>query len=80
MIGTARFNIKSIPFYSQSVFMYNVIITVSGVQWPSWLRHCATPESQGFVSRWGHPDRSVVLGSTRPVKEMSTRDISWGGG
>jgi len=37
-------------------------------------------------SRWGHrdfaltilPNRNVALGSTQPLTEMSTRDISWG--
>ena len=25
-------------------------------------------------------DRTMALGSTQPLKEMSTRNISWGGG
>ena len=45
------------------------------------------PEGRGFDSRWGlwifhglNPsERTVALGSTQPLKEVSTRNISWGG-
>ena len=44
------------------------------------------PEGRGFDSQWGQCDthwhnpsgRTMVLGSTRPLREMSTRTISWG--
>ena len=39
------------------------------------------PEGGGFDSRWCHwnfSGRTVVLGSTQPLTEMSTRNISWG--
>jgi hypothetical protein len=43
-------------------------------------------EGREFDSRWCHwnfsllnpSDRTIVLGSTQPLTEMSTRDISWG--
>jgi hypothetical protein len=42
------------------------------------------PEGRGFDSRWNHLDlwlnpsgRTMVLGSTQLLKEMSTRNISW---
>jgi len=46
------------------------------------------PEGHGFDSRWGlwifhglNPSgRTVALGPTQPLKEVSTRNISWGGG
>ena len=40
------------------------------------------PEGRGFDSRWCHNNnpfgRTMVLGSTQPLTEMSTRNISWG--
>jgi hypothetical protein len=44
------------------------------------------PEGRGFDSRWYHSNfslnnpfgRSTALGSTQPLTEMSTRNISWG--
>jgi hypothetical protein len=40
------------------------------------------PEGRGFDSRWCHWHnpfgRTMALGSTQPLKEMSTRNISWG--
>ena len=41
-------------------------------------------EGCGFGSRWGHfhwlnlSGRTLAMGSTQPLIEMSTRDISWG--
>jgi hypothetical protein len=39
---------------------------------------CYKPEGRGFDSRWGPSDRTVAVGSTKPLTEMSTRDIFWG--
>jgi len=44
------------------------------------------PEGRGFDSRWFHWNfsltesfgRNMALGSTQPLKEMSTRNIFWG--
>jgi hypothetical protein len=41
-------------------------------------------EGRRFDSRWSHwnfslTGRTVALGSTEPLTEMSTRNISWGG-
>jgi len=33
---------------------------------------------RGFDSRWGPSECTMVLGSTQPLSEMSTRGISWG--
>ena len=58
-----------------------------GMRWRSWLRHCATsrkvagssPNGVIGILHWhnlsGH---TVALGSTQPLTEMSTRNISWG--
>jgi hypothetical protein len=52
-----------------------------------WLRYCATNQkvavsiSDGvmeFFIDMNPSDRSMALGSTQPLTEMSTRSISWG--
>jgi len=55
--------------------------------WRSWLRHCATRRkvacsiSDGFIENfhWHNPsDRTMLLGLTQSLTEMSTRNIFWG--
>jgi hypothetical protein len=52
-----------------------------------WLRCCATnrkvagsiPADVIGLFQWRNPsDRTIALGSTQPLTEMSTRSISWG--
>jgi len=52
-----------------------------------WLRRCATnrkvagsiPDGvTGIFHRHNPSDRSMALGSTQPITEMSTRSIFWG--
>jgi len=52
-----------------------------------WLRRCATnrkvitgsiPDVIGIFHLRNPSDRTMALGSTRPLTEMSTRSISWG--
>ena len=52
-----------------------------------WLRCCATsrkvagsmPDGVIGIFHWHNPsDRTMALGSTQPLTEMSTRSISWG--
>ena len=52
-----------------------------------WLRRCATnlkvagsiPDGVIGIFHWHNPsDRTMALGSTQPLTEMSTRSISWG--
>ena len=54
--------------------------------WRSWLRHCATsrkvagsiPDGVG-IFHWHNPSgRTMDLGLTQPIAEMSTSNISWG--
>jgi len=54
--------------------------------WRSWLRHCATswkvagsiPDGVIGIFQWHYPSgRTKALGSTQPLTEMSTRNISW---
>ena len=53
----------------------------------SWLRHCATsrkvmgstPDGVTGTFYWHNPSgRTMALGLTQPLTEMSTRNISWG--
>jgi hypothetical protein len=55
--------------------------------WRNWLIHCATspkvagsiPDGvTGFFSLHNPSGRNMALGSTQPLTEMSTRNISWG--
>jgi hypothetical protein len=54
-----------------------------------WLRYCATNRKgagsiqDGVIGifHWHNPsDRTMAMGSTQPLTEMSTRSISWGKG
>jgi hypothetical protein len=56
-------------------------------QWRSWLRHCATrwkvagsiPDGVNGIFHGHNPSgRTMALGLTQPLKEMSTRNISLG--
>jgi hypothetical protein len=58
-----------------------------GHAWRSWLRHCATsrmvassiPDGDIGIFHWSNPSgRNMTPGSTQPLTEMSTRNISWG--
>ena len=60
---------------------------VLGPRWRSWLRHCATsqkvagsiPDGVTGIFHWHNPSgRTMALGSTQPLTEMSTGNISWG--
>ena len=57
-------------------------------RWCSWLRHCAIdrkvagsiPDGVIWIIHWHNPSgRTMALGSTQPLPEISTRNISWGG-
>jgi hypothetical protein len=39
---------------------------------------CYKSEGRWFDSRWCHSDRTMALGSTQTLTEMSTRSISLG--
>jgi hypothetical protein len=62
-------------------------MTRQGTRWRSWLRHCATSQKvAGSIPfgvngsfHWHNPSsRTMALGSTQPLTEMSIRNISWG--
>jgi hypothetical protein len=63
------------------------IHSTGGTRWRSWLRHCATsrkvtgsiPDGVIGIFHLHNPSgRTIALGSTQPLTEMSTRNISWG--
>jgi hypothetical protein len=59
--------------YSLSIGMHTVAQLVEALRYES--------EGRWFDSRWCHPNpsaRPMTLGSTQPLAEMSTRNISWG--
>ena len=58
-----------------------------GTRWRSWLRHCATSREvagsipDGIIGIFHslHPSgRTMALGLTQSLTEMSTRNIFWG--
>jgi hypothetical protein len=57
--------------------------------WRSWWKHCATnqkvpasiPDGVVRIFHWHNPSgRTMALGLTEPLTQMSTRNISWGRG
>ena len=57
-----------------------------GTRWCSWLRHCAKsrkvagsiPDGVIGIFHWHNPSgRTMALGLTQPLREMSTKNISW---
>jgi hypothetical protein len=72
------------PFLSHFVPQY---FSFWGTGWRSWLRQCATsrkvagtvPDRVTRIFHWLNPSsRSMALGSTQPLTQMSTRANSWG--
>ena len=58
-----------------------------GTRWRSWSRHCATnrkvagsiPDGLIGIYHLHNPSgRTMALGLTQPLTEMSTSSISWG--
>ena len=63
------------------------IVVMLGNKMVQWLRHCPTrqkvassiPDVIGII-HWHNPSNcTMAQGSTHPITEMSTRNISWGG-
>jgi hypothetical protein len=75
--------------YSQFPFsQYQSTITFTwGTQWYTWLRDCVTsqkvagsiPNGIRIFHRLNPPGSITTQGSTQPLTEMSTRNISCGG-
>jgi len=65
----------------------SLLVIIWGRRWRSWLRHCAPsrkvagsiPDGVTGIFHWHNPPgRTVALGLTQPLTEMSTRNVSWG--
>jgi hypothetical protein len=55
---------------------YNVLL-IWGTRWRSWLR--SIPDSVTGIFHWHNPsNRTIALGLTQHLTEMSNRNISWG--
>ena len=52
-----------------------VLPLIYKVKWRSWLSHCATSRKVAGPITYGVTE-TVALGSTQPLTEMSTRNIS----
>jgi hypothetical protein len=75
--------------FSLSIIIITTITSILGQAVAQWLRHCATnrkvagsiPYGVIGIFQWHNPSgRTMALGSTQPLTEMSTRNISWGKG
>ena len=62
-------------------------LSLKTIWWCSWLRHCTTnqkdagsiPDGVTGIFHWFNPSgRTVALGFTQCLIEISTRDIPWG--
>ena len=67
--------------------VFTLLPSSLGTAVAQWLRRCATnrkvagsiPNGVNGIFHWHNPsDRTMALGSTQPLTEMSTRTISWG--
>jgi hypothetical protein len=63
------------------------MFSLGGTRCRSWLRHCATNRKVagsipggviGIFHRHNSLRHTMALGSTQPLREMSTRNVSWG--
>ena len=78
---------RILELFVATLFHYKIFTRLEGgTRWLSRLRHCATsrkvagsiPDVPGNFY-WQNPSCQIMaLGSTYPVTEMSTRNISWG--
>ena len=73
--------------YSNSVHFVIYYVSANGDRGSTVLRCCATnrkvagsiPNGVIGIFHWHNPsDRTMALGSTQPITEISTRSISWG--
>ena len=83
-----KFYSKQLSFVIRTIFAFmKCYMGEGGARWRSWLRHCATsgkvagsiPDGVIGIFHWHNSSgRSMALALTRPLTEMSTRNISWG--
>jgi len=78
------------PTLTVPIYLYNYLkaCNSSGARrWRSWLWHCAASRKIagsirdgviGIFHLYNPSDRTMAVGSTQPLTEMSTRNICWG--
>ena len=79
MINGAQLTTDLLTYLLTYLLIYLVAVA-------QWLRYCATnrkvagsiPDGVNGIFHWHPSDRTMALGSTQPLTEMSTRRISWG--
>jgi len=82
--GTALpfYHIRSAVFTCPTSFFFSISLSIA-----QWLRCCATNRKVagsipagviGIFHSHNPSNRTMALGSTQPLKEMSARSISWG--
>jgi hypothetical protein len=55
-----------------------ITVRMGRTRWRSWLRHCATSWKVADSIPDGVIGRTMALGSTQSLTEMSARNIFWG--
>jgi hypothetical protein len=83
----ARPTSRCILFDDENIYFDASLVIYGGARWRSWLRHYATnrqvavsiPDGVIGIFQGHNPSgRTMALGSTQPLTEVSTRCISWG--
>jgi hypothetical protein len=81
--NTVRF--EAFPLHP--IILYPLLKHIEGTAVAQWLRYCAINQKvagsipEGVMEIFidiNPSDRTMTLGSTQPLTEMSTRIISWG--
>jgi len=79
--------LRDCPGLYRDYFTFTFAISVQGTRWRSWLRHCATSRKVagsiphgviGFFHRHNPSGRTMALGLTQPLTEISTSNVSLG--
>jgi hypothetical protein len=69
----------SFGYFLITLTFFNILfVFLRATRWRSWLRHCATSRKVAGSIPDGVNGRTMALGLTQLVTEMSTRNISWG--
>jgi len=79
-------SVKTLLVFRYRIYFHYIVL---GTRWRGLLRHCATsrkvagsiPDGVIGIFHSHYPSgRTMTLGFTQPLTEISTRNIFWGGG
>ena len=79
--------VRGVKHVARQFILYGLFTERGGTRWRSWLRHWVTsrkvagsiPDGVVGIFHWHNPSgRTVALGLTQPLTEMSYRSISCG--